>query len=112
MTNLERLKLEIQQSGFTDEELSIFLEESSLSPSDTYGTSSNDSKKAIYQTALSCLEAIANSPKLMRTFKEDEITVSDFAESLQNRIDQLERKIRSMTINQSETSNTFMLFSR
>lgn len=45
MTNLERLKLEIQQSGFSDPELSIFLKESNLSPTDTFNTSSNDSKR-------------------------------------------------------------------
>lgn len=113
MNNLERLKLEIQQSGFTDQELSIFLEESGLSPNDTYNTSSNESKRAIYQTALSCLEAISNNPNYFKDMKIDDMNISSFSESIQNRIDQLERKLRSMTINQSETgSNTFMLFNR
>ncbi|GIP52212.1 hypothetical protein [Paenibacillus vini] len=113
MNNLERLKLEIQQSGFTDSELSIFLEESNLSPTVTYDTSSNESKRAILQTALSCLEAIANNPNYFKNMKIDDMTVSSFAESITNRIDQLERKLRSMTINQSETgSSTFMLFNR
>lgn len=113
MNNLERLKLEIQQSGFTDQELSIFLEESGLSPNDIYDTSSVTSKKAILQTALSCLEAIANNPNYFKDMKIDDMTLSSFSESIQNRIDQLERKLRSMTITQSETgSSTFMLFSR
>lgn len=113
MNNLERLKLEIQQSGFTDHELSIFLEESGLSPTDTYDTSSVPSKKAILQTALSCLEAIANNPNYFKDMKIDDMTISSFSESIQNRIDQLERKLRSMAINESDNgSNTFMLFNR
>ena len=112
MTNLERLKLEISQSGYTDEELSIFLEESLLSPSDEYIPASNENKKAIYQTALSILEAIANNPQLLANKKFDDTSVSDFAESIQNRIDQLERKLRMLksSDNESTQSNSFMLF--
>lgn len=100
MINLERIKLEIQQSGFTDTELSIFLEESGLSPSDIYNTSSNDSKITICQTALSCLEAaIANNPNYFKDMKMDDISTSSFSDSIQSRIDQLERKLRSMTTN-------------
>ncbi|MBA9088038.1 hypothetical protein FHR92_004532 [Fontibacillus solani] len=114
MTNLERLQIEIQQSGFTDVELSVFLEESSLSPSEDYNPSSNENKKAIYQTALSCLEAIANNPQLMANRKFDDQSVDDFADSLQNRIDQLERKIRQLPSSDDvgAKSNTFMLFNR
>ncbi|MNW31434.1 hypothetical protein D3C74_83490 [compost metagenome] len=114
MTNLERLKIAIQESGFTDEELFIFLEESSLSPSEEYIPSSNENKKAIYQTALSCLEAIANNPQLMANRKFDDQTVDDFADSLQNRIDQLERKIRQLPSSDDVgvKNNTFMLFNR
>ncbi|GGF86389.1 hypothetical protein [Paenibacillus aceti] len=112
MTNLDRLKLEIQQSGFTDDELSIFLEESSLSPTEEYNPAFNNSKRYIYQTALSCLEAIANNPQLMASRKLDDMTVSDFAESLQNRIDQLDQKIRLLPSNgdSGTQGSTFMLF--
>lgn len=114
MTNIERLKLEIQDSGFTDIELSIFLEENSLSPLETYNPSSNQSKRAIYQSALTVLEAIANNPELMADRKFDDTSVLDFADSLQNRIDQLERKIRKLPTSDTpqDNSNTFMLFGR
>jgi hypothetical protein len=112
MTNLQRLQLEIQQSGFTDDELSIFLEENSLSPNDEYNPSSNQSKRAIYQSALTVLEAIANNPELMASRKFDDTSVLDFADNLQNRIDQLERKIRQLPSSDTpqDNSNTFMLF--
>lgn len=112
MTNLQRLKIEVQQSGFTDDELSIFLEESLLFPSAEYNPASNENKKAIYQTALSVLEAIANNPQLLVNRKFDDMTVSDFAESLQNRIDQLERKIRMLQSSDDTATkgNSFMLF--
>lgn len=114
MINLERLKLEIQQSGFTDDELSILLLENLLDPLESYNPSSNQSKRAIFQTALSCLGAIANNPQLMASRKLDDLSVSDFAESLQNRIDQLERKIRQLPSSDSldAKGNTFMLFGR
>lgn len=72
------------------------------------------SKKTIkiYQTALSILESIANNPTLFKDYKLDDISVSNFADSLQNRIDQLDTKIRRMKIdyeNESK-SNVFMLF--
>lgn len=112
MTNLDRLKLEIQDSGFTDIELSIFLAENSLSPNDEYNPSSNQSKRSIYQSALTALEAIANNPQLMVDRKFDDTSVLDFADNLQNRIDQLERKIRQLPSSDTpqDNSNTFMLF--
>lgn len=104
MTNLQRLQLEIQQSGFTDDELSIFLEESLLSP--------DENKKATYQTALSVLESIANNPQLLANRKLDDMSVYDFAVSLQNRIDQLDRKIRLLPSSDvaGTKGNSFMLF--
>lgn len=44
ITNLERLKLGIQKSGFTDDELSIFLQEPLISPIEIYNPVSNNSK--------------------------------------------------------------------
>jgi len=49
---------------------------------------------------------------MMKNYKEDDITVSDFADSIQNRIGQLERKIRMMAVTDDSNSNNskFMLF--
>ncbi|MDN4070851.1 hypothetical protein QYF50_23380 [Paenibacillus vini] len=114
MNNLERLQLEAKGITLSPEELSIYLaEEGITNPNAEYDASSSTAKRIIYAASLAVLNSVANNPSLMKSYKQDDISVSDFADSLQNRIDQLERKLRSMAINQSETgSNTFMLFSR
>ncbi|GIP51830.1 hypothetical protein [Paenibacillus vini] len=114
MNNLERLKLETKGITLSPEELSVYLaEEGITNPDAEYDASSSTSKRKIYAAALSILNSVANNISLMKNYKEDDISVSDFSESLSQRIDQLERKLRSMAINESETgSNTFMLFNR
>jgi hypothetical protein len=111
MTNLQRLLLEIKGIDLDQNELIVYLEENGLKAHDEYNPQSATNKRNIYKTALSILESIANNPKLMKTYKFDDMTVSDFHENLLNRIDQLERKIRSMkTDEQEQTGNVFMLF--
>ena len=109
MTNLQRLLLEVQGINLDQNELAVYLAENYLNPHDEYNPPTN--KRNIYKTALSILESIANNPKLMKTYKLDDMTISGFHENLLNRIDQLERKIRSMkTDEQEQTGNVFMMF--
>ncbi|MGG6440501.1 hypothetical protein ABET52_13790 [Saccharococcus caldoxylosilyticus] len=111
MTNLQRLLLEIKGIDLDQNELVVYLEENGLKAHDEYNPQSATNKRNIYKTALSILESIANNPKLMKAYKLDDMTVTDFHENLLNRIDQLERKIRSMkTDEQEQTGNVFMLF--
>ena len=95
MTYLDRIKLELQDITFNDAELTILAQENGIANPDLdYDPSSNTAKRAIYSTVLSVLEAIANNPNLMKNYKNEDISIMDFAESIQNRIAQLERKIR------------------
>lgn len=94
MTNLERVKMEIKGIDFSDEELNIYLSENDLIADDEYNPSSNTNKKNILKTALAILESIANQPQLMKSFKLEDMTISQFSENLQTRIDALDRKIR------------------
>lgn len=96
MTNLERLKMSIDGINITDDKLNVYLEENNLVSTDTYTPTSNTNKKAILKTALSILEDIANNPQSMKNYKTDDVTISNFAENLQNRIDALEKKIRQI----------------
>ncbi len=96
MTNLERLKMEISDISYTDEQLSVFLLENGLISNAEYNPQGNTNKKNILKTALSILEAIANNPQLMKSYKTEDISISEFSQNLQNRIDQLERKIRML----------------
>jgi|LSQX01.1.fsa_nt_gb fructoselysine-6-P-deglycase FrlB-like protein len=111
LNNLERLKMEIRDINLTEEEQSIYLQENALNPTIEYSPESVTNKRNILKTALSILESIANNPATMKNYKKDDITVSQFAENIQSRIDQLERKIRQMSINdEAGESNYFMMF--
>ena len=96
ITNLQRLQLETKGIDLSQNELEIYLLESDLTPHTNYNPQSNTNKRNILKSALSILESIANQPQLMKDYKQDDISVSQFHENLQSRIDQLERKIRSI----------------
>jgi molecular chaperone GrpE (heat shock protein) len=110
MNNLQRLQLETKGINLDQSELSIYLQENNLNPTDEYSPQSAMNKKQIYQAALGILESIANSPSTMKNYKEDDMTVSDFHTNLMNRIDNLERKIRQMKSDEQNDSDFFMLF--
>ena len=113
MTNLERLSIEIKDIDYTDDEKSIFLQENSLQPADEYDPSSSLNKRNILKTALSILESLANNPMLMRNYKTESMSITDFADSLQNRIQMLDRKIRMIRLQeqaQSESSSFVYMF--
>lgn len=94
MTNLQRLKTELRlstQTGLTDEELTIYLLENNLDALSDYTVSN---KLNIQRTSVDVLSAIANDINLMKSYKTEDISVSEFSDNLQNRIDQLTRSIR------------------
>jgi hypothetical protein len=99
MTNLDRLKMEIEGISLEDDKLNIYLQENNLNSVEEYTPTNNLNKKNIYRTALAILESIANNPTYMREIKNDDLSIMQFSENLQNRIDALERKIRLMSDN-------------
>lgn len=110
MTNLERLKMEIKGISTPDTELEIYLIENGLVDLDIYDATSNSNKKAIYQTALSILESVANNPQMMKNYKTEDLTITHFHTNLLSQIDNLNRKIRSMIDDDftSENDATFI----
>lgn len=112
MNNLQRLELETKGINLSQSELTIYLQENNLQPFTEYNPQSATNKKYIYQSALSVLESIANNPSGMKSYKLDDMTVSDFHENLLSRIDKLERKIRQLKTDDQlqNESNFFMLF--
>lgn len=76
MNNLQRLEMEAKGMDFSQNELIVYLQENGLSPHEDYNATSADSKKAIYQTALSVLESVANNPSLMKNIRLDDRTVT------------------------------------
>lgn len=112
MNNLQRLQLETRGISLDQSELSIYLQENDLQPFDEYNPQSATNKRNIFRSALGVLESIANNPTLMKSIKMDDTTFSDFANSIQSRIDQLERKIRTLKTDDQlqNESNFFILF--
>ncbi len=102
MNNMDRLKMEIEGITLEDDKLTIYLEENNLIYNEEYTPKSNSAKKNIYRTALAILESIANNPTYMRNLKNDDMSITQFSENLNNRIDSLTRKIRLMSDNDSD----------
>jgi hypothetical protein len=102
--------MEIKGIDLTPDEIEIYLAENELDSTVDYVHTSNTNKRNILKAALAILESISNQPDLMKNYKQDDISVSQFHENLQNRIDQLERKIRQMAADDTNDSSFFMLF--
>lgn len=102
LNNIDRLKMEIEGIDIEDDKLNVYLEENNLVATEEYSPSSNINKKNIYRTALAILESIANNPTYMRNLKNDDMSITQFSENLNNRIDSLTRKIRLMSDNDSD----------
>lgn len=111
-TNLQRLELEIKGIDLLDTEMEIYLAENNLVALDTYDPTNNVNKRAILESALGILEGIANNPILMKSYKFEEQSISDFHENLTNRIDQLSMKIRKLKTDEikQNSSQSFYLF--
>lgn len=60
------------------------------------------------------MEDIDNNTQTMKNFKSDDITISNFSENLQSRIDQLEKKIKQIpdddSIISSSTSGSSFIY--
>lgn len=112
MTNLQRLQMEIKGINLDQSELLIYLTENDLQGHEPYNPQSATSKRNIYRTALSILESLANNPAGMKSYKLDDMTISQFHENLMQRIDQLERSIRKLKTDEQvdQNSDFFMLF--
>lgn len=110
MTNKERLLLEVSGVELNDKEVEVYLQENGVSANDKYDASSNLNKRAIYNSALAILNSIANQPHTMKSYKQDDMSVYDFAKFIQKRIDQLTSTIQSMPTTDSKPSNYFNLF--
>ena len=96
MLNDDRLLMEIKGIDLTTDELNIYLAENSLVPTVEYVPTSNTNKRNILKSALAILESVANQPDLMKNYKQDDISISQFHENLMNRIEALEIKIRQI----------------
>ncbi|GAA0432574.1 hypothetical protein GCM10008983_06450 [Lentibacillus halophilus] len=114
MNNIQRLEMETKSISLNQSELIVYLQENNLQPHTEYNAQSATNKRNIFKSALSVLESVANSPDTLKNIKHEDMSVSDFATNIQNRIDQLDHKIRTLKTDEQAqfNSNTFMLFDK
>jgi toxin secretion/phage lysis holin len=108
ITYLQRIEMETKGIQLTQQELIIYLQENGLNPHDPYQADNANSQKAVYSTALSILESLANNPENFKLIKMKNMKVSQFSENLQRRINHLTCKVRRFKT--KKDTDTFMLF--
>lgn len=93
MTNLERLKLELNNKNYyTDVEYNVFLEENGLTPTTIYNKKNNQIE--LLKTIVAVLETLSNDTDIMRKIDIKDITSIDAASKyLENRISKINLKI-------------------
>ena len=103
MTNLQRLKLELSNKPYyTDEEYTVFLQENSLTSTETYSKATNETN--LLETVIAILETLSNDVDLMRKIDSKDITSIDQAyKYLSQRIQSI--KARIIDIEESKIEN-------
>lgn len=109
ITNLERLKLELgNKAYYTDEEYKLFLQENDLYFDDDY---KDTDKINILRTVRDILETLANDVDIMRKIdSKDILTTSQASTYLQNRIENVNRKIFNLEYEMNKETNVKPLF--
>lgn len=111
MTNLERLKLELNNKEyFTDTEYITFLDENNLSPTEEYNKS--NSQRDLLWTVVDILESVANDVDLMRRIETEFTTTSDAVKHINDRIERIKNRIQSIQNSEEEYSNISLFFTR
>jgi archaellum component FlaC len=111
MTNLERLKLELNNKEyFTDEEYITFLSENDLVDTEEYNKSNN--QRDLLWTIVDILESVANDVDLMRKIETEFSTTSDAVKHINNRIEHIKNRIQTINNSEEEYSNISLFFTR
>lgn len=93
MTNLERLKLELNnKSYYTDTEYEVFISENNLVSSAKYSKVTNEVN--LLNTVIAILETLANDTDMMRKIdSKDIVSIGEASKYLDNRITSIKAKI-------------------
>ncbi|HSH51609.1 MAG TPA: hypothetical protein VK982_07785 [Bacteroidales bacterium] len=111
MTNLERLKLELNNKEyFTDTEYITLLNENNLIETDTYDKGNN--QRDLLWTVVDILEAVANNVDLMRKVETEFTTTSQAVKYINDRIERIKNRIQTIPDSEEEYSNFSLMFTR
>lgn len=110
MTNLERLKLELNHKNYyEDEDYIQLLAENGLTDTDTFNKETHFIK--ILETVISVLEALSNDVDLMRKIDAKDITSVDQASLyLNQRISNLNARIQRLKEEENNITNINLMF--
>lgn len=99
MNYIERVRMELQGINADTETLTVYLLENGiLDPLVEYEATE---KRSILKTVVNVLESMANDPNLMKNYKLDDASVTQFHRNLTNRIETLKREISNMDMENS-----------
>lgn len=91
VTVLDRLKIELNNKEYySDDVLALYLDENSLTSTDTYATTM---KKQLLQTVYDILQSLSNNVDLFRSVETEFSTVGEAYQYLKKRMDDLEVRI-------------------
>ncbi|WP_313232330.1 hypothetical protein [Tissierella praeacuta] len=111
MTNLERLKLELNNKEyFTDTEYAVFLDENNLISTEEYNKSTM--QRDLLYTVVDVLESLANDVDLMRKIETEFTTTSEAVKFLNDRIERIKVRIENIKDDAGEYSSFQLLFTR
>lgn len=110
-TVLERLKLELNNKPYYDDKTyTIFLQENTLCPADTYDKSIM--QKSLLFTVLSIFETVINDIDLMRSIQTEFSNTSDAYKHLEQRIQNIKDRIASIPDLDEEYSVFSLMYTR
>lgn len=107
MDNLSRLKLEVKPY-YSDFEYGVFLQENGLVPTDTYDKARDE--LYLLQTVVCILQALSNNIDIMMSISSEFTSTSSAYKNLQNRIDDLTKRIALIPTYESTAKTITYLF--
>ena len=110
-TVLDRLKIELNNKQYYDDKTyNMFLDENTLSPTDSYEKTSM--QKNLLLTVLAIFETVINDIDLMRSVETEFSNTSDAYKHLEQRIQQIKDRIASIPDTDEEYSVFSLMYTR
>lgn len=95
MTNLERLKIELNQKPYySDEIFSMYLEENDLNPEEEYNKAKD--QRGLFGAVLDVLQSLANDIDLFRKTETEFVSTGEAYKYLQRRLDDIKNRIAAI----------------
>ena len=95
MTNLERLKVELNQKPYYDDEIfKMYLGENDLNPAEEYNKAKD--QRGLFGAVLDVLQSLANDIDLFRKTETEFVSTGEAYKYLQRRLDDIKNRIAAI----------------